>query len=105
MLEAGAVLRTWRLTDRPRPGCAVAAEPTFDHRLHYLDYEGPIGGGRGTVARWDSGTFIWMVNAGGRVLVELRGARLQGPAWLEENEPGRWRLLTADGTTAPEAMA
>ena len=42
MLESGDVLRTWRLAAPPRPGGAVAAEPSFDHRRAYLDYEGPV---------------------------------------------------------------
>ena len=28
-----------------------------DHRLHYLQYEGPISGNRGSVRRWASGLF------------------------------------------------
>ena len=57
MLEFGPVLRTWRLAEPPLPGKVVAAEPTFDHRLMYLDYEGPVSGDRGNVKRWQSGTF------------------------------------------------
>jgi hypothetical protein len=55
MLEANGVLRTWRLLAEPQPECIIAAEPLPDHRLHYLDYEGPVSGGRGTVSRWDHG--------------------------------------------------
>jgi hypothetical protein len=51
MLEAGAVLRTWRLAAPPALGQVVAAAASFDHRLLYLDYEGPVSGGRGTVRR------------------------------------------------------
>ncbi|QDU18863.1 DNA polymerase ligase N-terminal domain-containing protein [Urbifossiella limnaea] len=76
LLEAGPVLRAWRL--RGEPGAAaVPAEPNADHRTLYLDYEGPVSGGRGSVTRWDAGTFDWIVEAACAV-VELRGERLTG---------------------------
>ncbi len=53
MLESGGVLRTWRLADP----YGSDAEPIGDHRLEYLDYEGPVSGDRGHVQRWDHGTF------------------------------------------------
>ncbi|WP_439626513.1 DNA polymerase ligase N-terminal domain-containing protein [Gemmata sp.] len=81
LLEAGPVLRAWRLLAEPAAGRAVPAEPNADHRLHYLDYEGPVTGGRGTVTRWDAGTFDWLADTPDRVEVELRGARLTG-RWI-----------------------
>jgi len=76
LLEAGPVLRAWRLLHEPGE-TAVPAEPNADHRLMYLDYEGPVSGGRGTVTRWDAGTFDTIVEAATAVL-ELRGTRLTG---------------------------
>ena len=52
MLEAGPVLRTWRLAEPPDVGRPVAATASFDHRPVYLDYEGPVSGNRGTVQRF-----------------------------------------------------
>jgi hypothetical protein len=99
MLESGDVLKTWRLAEPPRPGAAVAAEPSFDHRRAYLDYEGPVSGGRGTVARWDAGTFSWEETAGD-VAVRLEGARLRGRARVESDGAGGWRLAV-DATASP----
>src|SRR5204862_462785 len=57
MLEAGPVLRTWRLAKAPdATGIRIAAQPLGDHRALYLDYEGPLSGARGTVTRWDGAT-------------------------------------------------
>lgn len=84
LLEAGPVLRAWRLLAEPATGGAVPAEPSADHRPLYLDYEGPVSGGRGTVARWDAGTFDWLADGPDRVEVEFRGARLVG----------RWAIIT-----------
>ncbi|VTT96461.1 Uncharacterized protein OS=Singulisphaera acidiphila (strain ATCC BAA-1392 / DSM 18658 / VKM B-2454 / MOB10) GN=Sinac_6085 PE=4 SV=1: LigD_N [Gemmataceae bacterium] len=87
LLEAGPVLRAWRLLAEPAAGRSVPAEPNADHRPLYLDYEGPVSGGRGTVSRWDAGTFDWLADGSDRVEVELRGTRLVG----------RWAI--ADGTS------
>src|SRR5690242_19502936 len=45
MLEVGLVLRAWRLEALPRDGERISATAINDHRLLYLDYEGPISGG------------------------------------------------------------
>lgn len=88
-LEAGPVLRAWRLLAEPGVGRAVAAEPIGDHRLLYLDYEGPVSGGRGTVAKWDAGTFDG--DLGEAWVVRMCGARLTGTATMARTADG-WRL-------------
>lgn len=57
MLECGPVLRTWRLAEPPAAGKTIHAEALADHRLHYLDYEGPVSGGRGCVKGYLGGTY------------------------------------------------
>lgn len=78
MLEAGPVLRTWQLGAPLAPGCTVPAQSSFDHRLLYLDYEGPISGNRGSVVQWDRGEFDWLKQEENEVSVLLHGMRLQG---------------------------
>lgn len=56
-LEEGETLRTWRLSAPPESG-EVTVVALGDHRLVYLDYEGEISGGRGTVARHASGRYV-----------------------------------------------
>jgi hypothetical protein len=91
MLERGPVLRTWRLAAPPGPGPGVvAAEALGDHRAAYLDYEGPVSGGRGSVVRWDRGSFAWEEEAEGRVAVRLDGGRARGQMVLVR-EGGEWR--------------
>jgi hypothetical protein len=92
MLETGAVLRTWRLNGPPAPAAAVPAVPSFDHRKMYLDYEGPISGGRGRVVRWDAGTFSWQRDDEGCVAVHLEGGRLQGTVVLQRQTAAEWEL-------------
>lgn len=91
LLESGDVLRTWRLAAPPTPGAAVAAEPSFDHRLFYLEYEGPVSGGRGTVTRWDAGTYRTEREDHGLLILDMVGMRLSGRLRLEKH-PGCDRL-------------
>jgi hypothetical protein len=44
--------------DEAAAGDVVAAERIVDHRPHYLTYEGPIAGDRGTVRRLRRGTVM-----------------------------------------------
>lgn len=88
LLEAGEVLRAWRLLSEPATGKELPAEPNVDHRRLYLDYEGPVSGGRGTVTRWDTGVFEWMEDTPERVAVDLQGTKLAGRAELRQTPEG-----------------
>ena len=55
LLETGDAAATWRLSDCPASGRIIDAERIEDHRLLYLNYEGPVSGGRGRVSRVFSG--------------------------------------------------
>jgi hypothetical protein len=90
LLEAGDVLRAWRILAEPARRPALSAEPLPDHRRLYLDYEGPIGGDRGRVSRWDAGTFVWEVDGADEVRVLLSGARVVGPVVLRRAADGSW---------------
>jgi hypothetical protein len=83
MLESGDSLRTWRLSEPPQEE-PVAAEPLENHRLDFLDYEGPLGGERGSVTRWDSGTFEWECNTPEMARVRVMGLRIEGNLELEK---------------------
>lgn len=96
MLEAGLALRTWRLPSAPRPGQILAAEPLPDHRLTYLDYEGPVSGGRGTVRQWDAGCYDVLAETSSVLAVLLRGRVLRAQAVYSESEGvAAWRFQPA----------
>jgi hypothetical protein len=100
MLESGGVLRTWALAKEPTIGASIAAELLPDHRLAYLDYEGPVSGDRGTVERWDCGEYIVREESSDRVAVELTGARIRGIAVVErctEAPADRWTFSWRPG--------
>jgi hypothetical protein len=93
MLEVGDALRTWRLLEEPALGKVIAIEPLGDHRKLYLDYEGPVSGGRGAVRRWDAGELEWRIDETERVVVRLAGQRLSGEAILAN---GTLRVTRSD---------
>jgi hypothetical protein len=96
MLEDGAALLTWRLGTLPVAGGApVAAERLGDHRLAYLDYEGPLSGNRGEVRRVDAGEFRWVERSELRLRIVLRGTSLVGELAGERGDDGQWRLTLA----------
>ncbi|HWY86049.1 MAG TPA: DNA polymerase ligase N-terminal domain-containing protein [Gemmataceae bacterium] len=94
MLEAGLVLRTWRLAKPPEiSGPSIEASPLADHRVFYLDYEGPLSGQRGSVRRWDSGEYEPVAEIEGReIRIRLMGQRLHGMATLRVIDD-RWLFL------------
>ena len=96
LLEAGPVLRAWRLAAPPQPDQTVAAETSFDHRLLYLDYEGPVSGGRGQVRRWDAGTFTLETDEPDRVVMRLEGGRCRGRGVLTRMPTGKWSFFFMD---------
>lgn len=100
MLEFGSILRTWRLNSNPREGSEVRAEAIGDHRRTYLDYEGPVSGGRGSVIRWDAGEFVVEEVNSKRVEVVLRGARCSGRVKLWQTLDGWLFRLESDTNTA-----
>lgn len=88
MLEQDGVLKTWRLSEPLGEQVQDAAELP-DHRVTYLDYEGPVSGGRGTVKRVARGTFERIAQAEGREFLTLRSDTLQGTLHLVKRE-GTW---------------
>lgn len=95
MLEADGTLRTWTLEEPPAAGRAVAAQTLADHRIEYLDFEGPVSGGRGTVRRWDRGTFELLAESGVGLEVRLMGERIAGRALLRHCAGG-WEFVLED---------
>ena len=95
MLQAGDALRTWALAEPPAAGQLIAAEALADHRTSYLDYEGPVSRGRGTVTRWDAGTFQWERDTPREIVFRLNGRVLSGQVMLtraDEDSPS-WQFV------------
>ena len=102
MLEANGSLRTWRLASQPCPGCAIAATPLAEHRLAYLDYEGPVRGGRGSVVRWDRGSCEIEHEDDARLELRWRGAKAHGIVRMTRRGDGwEWKWIADDADQFP----
>lgn len=106
MLEMEAVLRTWELRELPavwtcqlgnyscsvpagddRPAAAaVTARQLPEHRLAYLDYEGPLTGRRGSVSRCDRGTYRLVQERHDALTIVLSGACLASTVSLTRKD-------------------
>jgi hypothetical protein len=100
-LDLGAVLATWQILSDPTRSDKTTrywpARRVADHRRAYLDYEGPISGGRGEVTRVDRGTWRPIEQGPITWLVQLEGAVLRGTYRLPTGlEPGEMCKITSE---------
>jgi hypothetical protein len=86
MVEQGESLRTWALAEEPALECDIAADPLPDHRLAYLDYEGPVSGNRGHVTQWDNGECKIEESTPERFVIAASGRRLTGRVEIQSGE-------------------
>jgi hypothetical protein len=95
MLETGGALKTWSLPHAPEPGGEMEVKALGDHRLAYLEYEGPLTGDRGWVARWDRGTYEVEQQSASAWTVRLSGEKLSGRVLLRQisDTQTSWRFL------------
>ena len=101
MLEWEGVLRTWELRELPATWAlrlsetakksTVGAFPLPDHRLAYLDYEGPVSDGRGNVRCCDRGTYELLQETSEVISVRLSGDLLRGSICLTR-QGSCWKL-------------
>jgi hypothetical protein len=97
MLECGSVLRTWALPEPPAAALTMMTTELPDHRLAYLDYEGPVSGDRGTVACWDRGVYEVETQGEDELRVMLCGTHFHGRVTLTKQSDGAWVLQVSDG--------
>lgn len=90
MLEDGEALRTWRLEKEPAAGAEMGAESLLPHRLAYLDYEGPVSGGRGRVTRFATGHYSLQEERPGEIRIEFAGKGFPDSCVLRHSEESHW---------------
>ena len=105
MLESEEILQTWALFHDPRQPTLQQAEVLGDHRLAYLELEGPLSGDRGHVVRWDQGSYEVIDRTEGSWKVALDGRRLQGIVFLcrDEARPDQFQYRFATCADHPLA--
>jgi hypothetical protein len=97
MLEDGDVLRTWALDQELMPDVAVVGHELAEHRLEYLEYEGPIDKNRGAVRRVDRGPYSTILKDRDRWYVALEGATFRGELWITKSPADSQRWTFAFG--------
>jgi hypothetical protein len=98
MLEDGDCLRTWAVEAEPSAGARLAAIMLPDHRLEYLDYEGPVSADRGHVSQWDRGSYQGTLSLSSASKLQLESTRWRGCLRLQPDgqDDGRWWLTFPD---------
>lgn len=88
MLETPEGLATWAIDDPLECPLPWRARALAIHRVAYLDYEGPVSRGRGTVVRVDSGLYAATAWSDSAVVVRVLGQVLRGVLELREVRTG-----------------
>jgi hypothetical protein len=81
MVLVGDSLATWQLDTDPRPlspGQSITARKLADHRIAYLDYQGPVSRQRGLVVRKDRGRCRLLETSADLWGLELSQGQLRG---------------------------
>lgn len=98
LLERDDACWTWALESLPA-GLAAGAGPNSawatrlaDHRPHYLDYEGPVSGGRGIVAQTLTGTCEWLEESPPQLRVQLRSEGWECEVVLQPLADDTWQI-------------
>ena len=95
-------LATWRLAENPiEVPAEIAAERIADHRRVYLEYEGGLGGGRGSVRRLDRGASVLEEYSEHKVTADLEGAHLRGRYEIVRHAGGTMSFRRATGGGPP----
>lgn len=100
LFEDQGVLTTWALDQLPIFDRDIPARKLADHRIMYLDYEGPVSNNRGFVTRWDEGVYEPTSRSDDSFETRLSGGKLVGSARFWRNPTG---FKTAPGAVdAPD---
>jgi len=69
----------------------MSMEPIEDHRIRFLDYEGPVQAGRGSITMEDQGCFITRLENQDLWEIQMRGRLLNGIFQLRRQKgPTGW---------------
>ena len=110
LLEQGETLKTWRL-ENPSFQVPQTAKQIQDHRKIYLDYEGEVSGGRGTVKIWDTGAYVADRWEEKRIRIAVVGRQLRTRLRLDRSDDGgtgkepSWTILDAANVVRKNASA
>ena len=98
MIERGGVLATWKFEEFPASTSpSMTCDRLADHRLLYLDFEGPLSKNRGNVIRVDRGECRILHWAAERMALQFTGEKLRGGFELATiASTQRWRFIALE---------
>jgi hypothetical protein len=84
------LLPTWQLAENPLQAAGeIPAQRIADHRRRYLDYQGEIRGGRGSVGRLERGLATIERLEGDELIAVLEGRHLRGRFEITRGRAGQ----------------
>ncbi|MCH2182317.1 MAG: hypothetical protein MK108_09960 [Mariniblastus sp.] len=89
MIQSGDSLMTWALESSPLAGRVMTAVRLADHRLEYLDYQGPLSDDRGVVSRLARGTSRRLDKGGDVQVFQLATADFNWRVTVTEGKSGQ----------------
>ena len=95
MFECNGTLLTWESTSLISNTFDGECTRLFDHRLHYLDFEGTVPGNRGEVKRVDSGTYHALENMlpdANCYRLHVSSDHMDTEICLQQLEEQKWRI-------------
>ncbi len=104
LLEQGDICEAWAIEVLPiawaerlkvaqaMSESRIEALRLHSHRKHYLDYEGPVGNNRGTVARVATGDYLPLGWTSTEICITCLSGHLRGTAQISIFAPNKWEL-------------
>jgi hypothetical protein len=94
MLQQGEALATWQVSIHPTewPGKNIPCWKIFDHRLMYLEYEGPLGQNRGEVKIFTAGTYQIIKIEKNNWSIRLKSDIISGNLIIKLIQDDQWEL-------------
>lgn len=105
-LESQGTLMTWELSSLLTSQNKQVVRRLANHRLLYLDFQGPLSNDRGTVKLIDSGSLEWVTLESERLIARINGQALAGLLTLTSDTSSTddvWNLTFEPVVLSPQS--
>jgi hypothetical protein len=92
MLETPLLLWTWRFREFPGTEAEQECERIKDHERKFLEYEGELSAGNGSVSIVEGGTFDLLSAHEDQIHITARGQKIAGACRLVKRGENQWVL-------------
>ncbi len=101
------MLMTWELSSLLTSQNKQVVRRLANHRMLYLDFQGPLSNDRGTVKLIDSGSLEWMTLESERLIARLEGQTIAGRLTLVSETSlidDVWHLTFEPVVASPQSL-